>query len=446
MLSKSSIDTGGSRGRKGWDQATKTTTPPRDMHIETRPSLSRGSSSGNVPTTTSSLTSPPLTAFPAFDATYDNGIISPPPKAHKDSTNGKSPSHYSHSKVKIKPFLRKISSQEKVSLDLSRSVAENEGLGIFTNSRARQDSQNSANYNISGRGQHTRSSSGVSQVSGTSNHRSGAQYVHPMRQTPQPYHPPIAHAHHDSHASSDDGQHSTHSQTRGAYYSTNNNAPQAYAPLPNSKRTPPPLHVRTRSASRGNSSSQPNLNAPGTPSSLRYAEPFSPDNMPQTARSSLESAFRKRSRNNTGTTDPLLTVQALRAEFNAKEAAKDERYAAAEARAAEREARRQEKRDHSQRRREENQDRKRARSRANSEKSVPLSAVEYSSTAAFPVDEELEYIRRGVRPPAGVRRGTTGTSGKKAGKAVSSQWSLFWFKFKTMWLKFKRSMGVRSGS
>ena len=435
------------RGRKGWKQEHKMAST-RDIRIEARPSLSRGSSSGNVPTASSSLTSPPLSAFPAFDPAYDDSIISPPPRAHKDGTNPKSPSHFSQTKVKIKPFLRKISSQEKVSLDLSRSVAENEGLGIYTNSRARQDSHNSANNGVVGGGFHARTSSAVSQVSGTtntSNHRSGTQYIHPMRQTPQSYAPPIAHSHHNSHASSDDdGQYSTHSQSRAGFYPTNN-LPHSYAPLPVSKRTPPPLHVRTRSVSRGNSSSQPNLNMPGTPSSLRYAEPFSPDNMPQTARSSLESAFRKRSRNNTGT-DPLLTVQALRAEFNAKEAAKEQKYAAAEIRAAEREARRQEKRDHSQRRREEHHDRKRARSRGNSEKSVPLSAIEYSSTAAFPVDEELEYIRRGVRPPTGMRRGTTSTSGKKPGKAFSSQWSLFWFKFKTIWLKFKRSMGVKSGS
>ena len=434
MTSYSAIGIEENRGRKGWKQAAAMA--PRDVRVETRPSLSRGSSSGNVPTVNSSLTSPPLSAFPAFDPSYSENTISPPPKTH----NAKSSSHFSQTKTKIKPFLRKISSQEKVALDLSRSVAENEGLGIYTSSRARQDSHNSSNHG--GRGYHTRTSSTVSQMSTTSSR----QYVHPMRQTPQSYTPPIAHSHHNSHASTDDGQHSIHSLSRGNL-SSPSTMPHSYAPLPNSKRAPPPLHIRTRSASRGNSSSQPNLNIPGTPSSLRYAEPFSPDNMnlPQTARSSFESAFRKRSRKDTGD-DPLLTVQALRAEFNAREAAKDQKYAAAEARAAEKEARRRERRDHSQRRREEQQDRKRARSRGNSEKSAPLSAIEYSSTTALPVDEELEYIRRGVRPPTGKRRGTTGTTGKKAGKAVSSQWSLFWFRFKTMWLRLKRSMGVKSGS
>ena len=136
----------------------------------------------------------------------------------------------------------------------------------------------------------------------------------------------------------------------------------------------------------------------------------------------------------------------LRADFDAREAAKEQKYAEVEKRASEKEARRRERRDESRRRKEEQNERKRTRSTANSEKSMPLSTVEYSSTAAFPVDEELEYIRRGQMPPPNVRSYSgekLARKGSKAGQAVGSHWSLFWFRFKTMWLKFKRSIGIK---
>ena len=192
--------------------------------------------------------------------------------------------------------------------------------------------------------------------------------------------------------------------------------------------------------------------------------------MPLTARSSLESAFgRKRSRANTAnspTDDPVATVQALRQEFYAREAAKDAKYAEAAARAAEKEARRQERREASQRRKEEAAERKRARTvgyenemygDAETDSQAPLSAIEYENTIpGLPVDEELEWIRRGKRPPQQAQRNraqrtnTNGTGkskssvGKKA-KAVGNGWSVFWFQVKTMWLKVKRGMGMKSG-
>ena len=463
------------RGRSGW-RSGKERVSPRESRVE-RPAMSKKSSSGHsIPLSdlskrpsNSSLITPPLSS------NYSNFDIMSPPTLHRKDKS----SSFSQSKVKIKPLLRKISSQEHTTVDLSRSVAENEGLGIFTNS------SNSGVVNHR-RGYHTRTSSGVSQVSTntTSSNRAGAQYVHPMRQTPQSFTPTLAHSR--SRAGSIDDHSSYPQSPTGA---------QSYAPIPSTTRRtpPPPLHVRTYSNnSRTNSTSQLNLNTsanvPGTPSSLRQtsshshfnhhhqpsahsattAEPFSPETMPLTARSSLESAFgRKRSRGNTATTptdDPVATVQALRAEFYAREAAKEAKYAEAAQRAAEKEARRQERREASQRRKDEAAERKRV-ARANTgygyeyeyenekagEEDVPLSAIEYSNTvpAGLPVDEELEWIRKGIRPPTQkqrVQRTQTGGSsvGKKA-KAVSNGWGLFWFRFKTVWLKFKRGMGIKSG-
>ncbi|MCJ1322014.1 hypothetical protein MMC15_007359 [Xylographa vitiligo] len=387
----------------------------------------RDSSSSSIPT-------PRTAAFPAFDPSYQDFVS--PPAIYHDSYAPPSPATSIRSKVKIKPLLRKLQPQEKTSLDLSRSAAENEGLGIYTSSNTR-DGRGSSDASGGRRGYHTRTTSGTSQLSSTttsSTHRSGSQYVHPMRQTPRPFTPPPVHSQHPSLANSDLS--STHTPDRPQLYRyTSSSNPSSYAPLPTLKRTPPPLHIRTHSSSRLTSSSQTNL--PGTPSSLRYADTFSPsDPMPLTARSSFD-AFHKRSRTDTAT-DPavqLAAVQALRAEFNAREAAKDLKIKQAAERLQQKDARKQEKRDESARRKSEAQERKRTRSTNASEKSVPLS-TEYTQTLAAPMEIDFDMEAQEVKRP---KRGRTATAGS-AGKAVGSQWSLFWFRFKTMWLKFKRSM------
>ncbi|MCJ1341079.1 hypothetical protein MMC09_006375 [Bachmanniomyces sp. S44760] len=347
-----------------------------------------------------------------------------------------------NSKVKIKPFLKKIGPQEKDSIDLSRSVTETEGLGIY--------SPNGTGYSSihERRGFHGRSPSGTSQLSShttASNQRAGTQYVHPMRQAPRPYTPPVNHSYQNSVASSDlanrpsFGGNESRSSTSQAGDMGSEQTPLAYAPVPSSRRTPPPLHIQTHSASRLTSSSQTNL--PGTPSSLRLqlGSMISPDALPQTARSSFESAFRKRSRANTNT-DPVVqaaTVQALRAEFDAKEAAKDLKIQQAEERAREKEMKKQEKAEEASRRKSEAADRKRAkRNTTASEKSVPLSTGARSATNVHPIhlgdpaDARLNAARKAV-------------AGGRSAKSTSSSWSLFWFKFKTMWLKFKRSMSKK---
>jgi len=416
----------------------------------------RGSSAG------SSIATPQTAAFPAFDPNYQD-LASPRP-AYQDPYAPPSPSTSTKSKVKIKPLLRKLNPNEKTSLDLSRTAAENEGLGIYTASGGggRNRDGSDVGYNPSGarRGYHTRTMSGTSQVSTTttsSNHRPGAQYVHPMRQTPRPYTPPLSHSYQNSQSSSelstaragrssDDGGHVRH-QTKpqrppfntSASANTSTSTSQ-YAPLPSLKRTPPPLHIRTYSSSRLTNSSQTNL--PGTPSSLRYADSFNPqDTMPHTARSSSDSVFRKRSRANTDNdpTGDLAKLQALRAEFNAREEAKERRIHEGEEKAREKNARKKAKQDEAMRRKFEAHEKKYGRSNVTSEKSVPFS-MGYADTAPVPMDIDLESSAPTLGPP---RRGRTVTAGS-ATKAVASRWSLFWFKFKTMWLKIKKSMSMRS--
>lgn len=453
---------------QSWKKEQTTTNYPQAGSKPRLPSLKTSSSQGAMNAaraaagfgklhkrgnSASSTTASPNMAFPAFDPTYSltgpsHGMTSPP-SVYRDIYAPP----MSSSKVKLKPLLRKLSAQEKNQIDLSRSAAENEGLGIYTSSTSIGGKRGGSDpaYGAGGRKPtHHRTTSGTSQISTTttsSNHRPGAQYVHPMRQTPRPYTPPTTHSYQNSLTSSDISSAKPPNISEEGYYhlpslqnASYNTTVAPYASISSSGPTPPPLHIRTPSSSRITSASQTNL--PGTPSSLRHRSDtlHSADPMPHTTRSSVESAFRKRSRTNTNT-DPaaqLAAVQALRAEFNAREAAKELKFREAEAKAQEKEWKRKEKLDESIRRKSEAHERRRAKSNATSEKSVPLSTSGYSSTAAFPFDSEPPTLHHG-RP----RRGRTATAGS-ATKAVSSQWSLFWFRFKTMWMKFKRSM--RGGS
>lgn len=367
-----------------------------------------------------------------------------PPAGYDDIYTSSSPAA-SKSRVKIKPLLRKLNQSDKNSLDLSRSVAENEGLGIYTASlmsggtRLRTDTPPS-----SGRGgYHHRTMSGASQTSTTTvsnNQRPGAQYVHPMRQTPRPYTPPLAVSYQPSLAESEVSSAQAGGPATVGYHhhSLGPDAPSSYAPLPPPRTLPPALHIRTTSGPRLTSSSQTNL--PGTPSSLRrHTDRITTLDMLQSStRTSLESAFRMRSRSNTAT-DPAaqaLAIQALRQQFNEKEAAKDLRVQQAEAKAQEREVRKREKREEGERRKSEAQDRKRVKS-VNSAR--PRSAAPSEKSPSNPRGTGPEGVNAHTAFQNSRRRGR-GETATGATKAVSSQWSLFWFKMKTMWLKWKRKI------
>ena len=394
----------------------------------------------------SSAQSPTSPTSPTFVPDFLLRTASPivPASAHADPYAAPESNSGTKSKVKIKPLLRKFSSQEKVpgKVDLSRSAAENEGLGIYTSS----EFDGSLSGLDARRGFHNRTVSGTSEISTTTtaSNRYGTQYVHPMRQTSRPYTPPVPSSYKTSLESEaptittagDLPYFEAHSRTAS---SNTTNTPTSYAPIP-STRKPPPLHIRTGSSSRLTSSSQTNL--PGTPSSLRFnADTITPaDMISPTARSSFESKIFKRSRSNTANTaiDPVsqqATVQALRQKFQEKEAAKDRKYQEAEARAQEKEARRQERREENERRTSEKRDRKRTKSNAASEKSSFLSPGD--QVEGFPAVHLYPTEVPTLADPPHRRRGDTAGS---AGKAVHSQWSLFWFRFKTMWLRLKRRM------
>lgn len=219
------------------------------------------------------------------------------------------------SKIKIKPLLRKMSNDQQT-VDLSKSITENEALGISTS------------FDIS---RHKRNVSNTSTATTTSHQR---PYIHPMRQTP------IAHSFANSVESGSSGPYEDSTQ---------------YVPVP-SPRRPPPLNIP-----RHSSTSQTNI--PGTPSSLRKQ---SETPVAMSTRTSFDSIFRKRSRTNTNE-DPVARaaqVAILRREFAERERQKEEVRREQENRTVERETKRQQKRD-------ESQQRKSERKNTTSEKDTP---------------------------------------------------------------------------
>lgn len=351
---------------------------------------------------------------------------------------GVKPPSLGKSKVKIGPLLRKLSSNDENAIDLSRSAAENEGLGIYSPAEFGGEGKISTESSVARRGYHHRSNSQVSTITTSSTHRYGTQYVHPMRQTPRPYTPPVATSIQPS-LDTEDSPTGGISSTLDTPHSDScpppppNPALNSYAPLPSTRRQPAPSHVRTHSSSRLTSSSQTNL--PGTPSSLRQQSDHktTAENMFASTRSSRET-FRQRSRANTANNpeETAATVAELRRKFNEKQEAKDAKYHEAAIRQEAKEYAKRQKREETERIKSEGKGRKRAKSNATSEKTVTMG--EYNNAPT------LSFVPGSPNEPGQRRRAGTGAS---AGKAVHSQWQLFWFKLKTAWLKLKRKISMK---
>ncbi|KAI4240219.1 MAG: hypothetical protein L6R40_005248 [Gallowayella cf. fulva] len=381
---------------------------------------------------------------------HSRADMTAPPALPPSSYAMPPPATTSKTKVKIRPLLRKLSSHDQNTIDLSRSAAENEGLGIYTSSDIGDSRKASLETGYLGRGYHNRTTSTTSHVSATttsSHHKHSAQYIHPMRQTPRPYTPPLA----GSFANSLDSGSSTgalptvpheliHADQATQHFNTNSTP---YPPLPSPRRIyPPPLHLRTGSAPRLTSASQTNL--PGTPSSLRKHTTESNNaevpTMPASTRTSFESMFRFRSRANTNE-DPVVRaaqVAILRKEFDEKERAKDQLRQEQEAKKAQREAKRQVKRDESEQRESESRARKRAQSNTMSEKS----AIRAFDRQHDQIGARQDQGGNTIAGSKGVQAKGRGATPGVAGKAMASRWQLFVFWLKTMWLKTKKSMGV----
>ncbi|PGH11719.1 hypothetical protein AJ79_04742 [Helicocarpus griseus UAMH5409] len=238
-------------------------------------------------------------------------------------------------KANIRSHLKRSTNGGSTSIDLDRSALENEGLGIYTNlERDRRYADNS----LSRRGastSHNRSTSGTSQYSGvTSNslHKPGSQYVHPMRQTPRPYTPPIAHSYQNSVMGSE------HSADAGKFSTDLDDVTSIHRELfvpissgPSAETKP--YQIQT--------SSMTNVTIPSSLNHTRESyETVSP-----LSRSSLDFAFRSRVRTNTDPAARVAAVQAARQAFEDKEAAKNRKLEKQSMKAYDRQLRRQEKKE-----------------------------------------------------------------------------------------------------
>lgn len=438
------------KARPAMTQSLETSEGSRLAKIKSSPSngalaaARKASSHGRLHKRGNSASASPSPISPTLDSLKRHGTgnqhfqtsANTQPISYSNANSNSNSNSMIKTKVMIKPFLRKLSSSsEQISIDLSRSAAENEGLGIYNSSEIGGGPANAElSYGLAEvgkRGYHQRTISGNSQIStiSSSNNRYGIQYVHPTRQTPRPYTPTSAASCHNSLDSDISPIGHVGPSSEGTQFESPSSTSTSYAPLPPMRRLPQPAHIQISSSSYLTNSSQTNL--PGTPSSLRRRADYvdNQDTMPGTARSSLESAFRRRNRTDTDPAVQAATVAALRQKFNEKEAAKDLKILQAEERAKERDAKRREKRQEESDR-SEGQNRKRAKSNTTNEK---LGMANQSER------EHKIYHEEPFRSPDHPRRRRTETAGV-AGKAVQSQWSLFWFKFKTMWLRLKRKV------
>ncbi|KAJ5457592.1 hypothetical protein N7475_008980 [Penicillium sp. IBT 31633x] len=242
-------------------------------------------------------------------------------------------------KVHIKPILRKISRDDapSTSIDLSRSSTEQEGLGIYMNferDRQRSGSLTNGTFKRTPSGLHNRSTSGTSQFSngsGSSASKPGSQYVHPMRQTPRAYTPPLGQSYQESSHDSEELNESPESEPASINETRTTSGPA----LPRLS-----LQIHDDSFTRLTGPSQTNVTSRP---SFGYSRETDGTASPM-SRTSLDFVFRSRTRTSTDPISRAATVQAARQAFEDKEAAKIRQLEKQQIKAEERGSRRRLKR------------------------------------------------------------------------------------------------------
>ncbi|KAF7517157.1 hypothetical protein PCG10_001559 [Penicillium crustosum] len=241
-------------------------------------------------------------------------------------------------KVHIKPILRKLSRDDapSTSIDLSRSSTDQEGLGIYMNFEREQRSETLAGvtYKRTPSGLHNRSTSGTSQFSngsGSTASKPGSQYVHPMRQTPRAYTPPLGQSYEELSHDSEELDESPESEPS----SIQENRTSSGLALPRLS-----LQIQDDSFTRLPGISQTNVTSRP---SFGYSRETDGAASPM-SRTSLDFVFRSRTRTSTDPISRAATVQAARQAFEEKEAAKNRRLEKQQIKAEERGSRRRLKR------------------------------------------------------------------------------------------------------
>ena len=293
----------------------------------------------------------------------------------------------SKKEIKIKPYLRKLSSKDDNALDLSRPAAENEnlaGLGIseYSGYSRSVSDVNFAPVNGRNRQQHNRSTSNTSQFSTASSlHRPTAPYLPPIRQTPQPYTPPISKSTPasviNSELEADDIMSDDEFRLRQNAFDPSRRS----GSLSSTPPVAPALRIHTTGSSTrlggSYSHSAVSLTSPVAASRSRGDTLKSVDTATSpSSRTSFDKAFGFIRGGREDPVDPALraaSIRAARMAFEEKEHAKALKYGKEESKQAERELRRQQK---AQRDSDSHKDHKRSRSVSDAnDKSTPRPSV-----------------------------------------------------------------------
>lgn len=345
-------------------------------------------------------------------------------------------------KTKIKPILKKLTTQEPNAVDLARSVTDHDGLALYT-SDGKSGSRSAANISLTSAGRrdfsHNRSTSVTSQFSTTTAGSANRQYVHPMRQTPRPFTPPIA----QSYANSLLGSEVSGEAAEGGHYDEDRLRQIARTGSPlvglnNSSSHLPPsrIHVDTSTSARG-LAIESETNLAGTPSSfLPRAGAMSPaGTVSPTSRSSLDMPFKLRRKTSSDPASRAASIQAARQAFSEREAAKAEKAEREELRRHQR----KEKRDNSRRRKSDSKEAgSSSRPSGLNEKGETLKGSAYSHMPSRHGTGDTGR-RTGGGPRPGRHNTATSTS-----STVKSTWVGFMVWLKTRILNLGRRMRSKS--
>lgn len=343
--------------------------------------------------------------------------------------------------LKIKPIIRKLTSEKSNKIDLSRTAAENErlaGLGIHEYSPAARSASDVTFVPVNARSRHNRTMSNNSQFSTHSGvlQRPTAPYAHPMRQTPRPYTPPIAKSYTTSVLGGSDGSDEAMDIMSDDEYHyrqrmfDHNKRSDSLGSLP---AHPPPLHIHTGgSLTRLNNQSQSSLGTRSRGDTLRSMDsvgtPSSRNSMDKTVN------FLRAGKHEEDPASRAASIRAARIAYNEKEEAKALR--------AEKEAMRQLERDskkHNKPRLKSDATDKDARLRSNSGNEKP-EFVTKAYNDFTPAHSRSLPALVSTANSGGRTRAYTKSSNRSSRRSAKSSWQGFLAWFRTRLLRLGRKL------
>ncbi|KAJ9668427.1 hypothetical protein H2201_001475 [Coniosporium apollinis] len=362
--------------------------------------------------------------------------------------------------TKIKPYLRKLSLKDANTLDLSRPAAENEslaGLGIHDYGTGSRSVSDVSFAHATSRTRHNRSMSATSQFSTASGglRQPTAAYVHPMRQTPRPYTPPISKSYSASNLVGEDvdeaedivaGQDMMY---RSRTFDVNRRSRSPSAPPPNTLPPLPPLQIpsipSSASMTRLGSHSQTSLHSSTPTGRPRKSTVASIETCTSTSsRPSVDKAF-SFIRGRDAPVDPesrAASIRAARIAYKEKEEAKDRKAEKEALKKQDKDSRKLAKREYRQRSKstvDERRTRTRTLSGSETVGSAPVGGRKYSDYTPAHTLSLPAYVPTGA-PPRGPRAQPERSSRKKA----SSGWLSFITWLRTRLLKLGRKLHLAS--